>query len=132
MKLNRNSWHYKVWAKSFDSYTGPPASTDLCRYCHRIFWQLVSYAILACLALAAVSGCVFLAYMLIWKALIPHFGTTLLVVGVIAAVIIAIGLYSRWLNGKRQYDQEPRTLVGQYLNAKKEKVCPLVEFDDEE
>lgn len=131
MKLNKNSWHYKVWAKTFDSYAGPPTSTDLCRYCHRVFWQLVGYAIMGCMLLAVAAGCLMIVYLLIWKALIPHVGITLLIIGGVAAAIVVLAIYISWLNGKR-LDSEPKTLVGQYLRANKEKVCPLVEFDDEE
>lgn len=131
MRLNRNSWHYKVWARSFDDWDNVPASTDLCRYCHRVFWQLVAYAIIGCLALIAAGMCVWMVYLLIWKALIPHLGPALLFIGGVVVVIAAIAMYVRWLYGKRP-NKEPKTLAGHYLRASKDKVCPLVEFGDEE
>lgn len=131
MKLNRNSWHYKIWANSFDTWNPAPTSTDLCRYCHRIFWQLFGYALVGCVILLMAAVVLFMGYLLIWKALIPHVGTTLLIGGGIVVAGVIVWLYCRWLNGKRQNSQ-PKTLVGQYLQANKDKVCPLVEFDDEE
>jgi len=126
MKLNRNSWHYKMWENSFEDFV--PHTTDLCRYCHRIFWQLMFYVLMGLIALTML----YLAcYCLIYRCLILHPLATLIFVGVVATLLAAITFYHRWLNRNRSY-QEPKTLVGKWMRARKEQVCPLVEFTDKE
>lgn len=128
MKLNRNSWHYKLWAGTFEDRSYVPRDTDLCRYCHKVFWAVVLRAFMfGALAVAVVMG----AYLLFYKGLYLHPLTFLEVTAIIASVIGAIVLYVRWINGRRSY-QEPKTLVGKYARAAKQGVCPLVEFTDSE
>ncbi len=127
MRLNTKSWHYKLWAGSFSHYEHRPTSTDLCRYCHRVFWQLVLYAFM--------FGCIgmlifMLGYGAIYQGLVLHTKVALIVGGAIAAVIGAVVLYTRWLHGSPSY-QQPKTLVGKYARAAKQGVCPLVTFSSE-
>ena len=130
MKINKDSWHYKLWRSSFAYDERRPGSTDLCRYCHRVFWQVVLRAMFVTIGLVAVGMVLMVLWMLITKALIPHPLTTLGIAAGIAAAITAIVLYVKWLNRSRSY-REPQTLIGKYARASKQKVCPLVEFDDE-
>ncbi len=127
MKINKDSWHYKVWASSFDQYDGAPENTDLCRYCHRIFWRLAlgtffAVGILFCLSM--------LGYTIFYKGLFQNTTPTLIIAAVIGVVVGAVYLYTRWLNGSKLQPEEPTTLVGKYLSASKQKVCPLVDFED--
>jgi hypothetical protein len=128
MKINKDSWHYKMWDDSFGRYDNKPSSTDLCRYCHRIFWQLVLRLFLALMI------CMML-WMLGWgfcyQGLILHTVPTLIISGVIVAIIAVVVLYARWLNRGRSY-HEPKTLVGKYARAAKQGVCPMVEFTSTE
>lgn len=126
MILNKDSWHYKMWLSSFSEGELRPQTTDLCRYCHRVFWQLVGRLLIVlviCFALW-MSGWLFL-----YKALYLHTLLTLIIAGVIGVVVGIIALYVRWMNGHR-YDQEPTTLLGKYAKASKDRVCPLIEFKD--
>lgn len=127
MKLNKHSWHYKMWASTFERGM-VPYSTDLCRYCHRVFWRLVLWAFLGTVIAALLFAC---GYGLIYKGLICNTLLTLEVGGILAGAISVVCLYLWWLNKDRSYS-EPRTLVGKFARASKQKVCPLVEFADDE
>lgn len=127
MTLNTNSWHYKLWCGSFSSYEHRPTSTDLCRYCHRVFWQLVAYGFM----IGAIGLCVFaltygLGYKLLWQHPVP----TLIVGAIAGTIILLVVLYNRWLHGSPSYTQ-PKTLAGKYARAAKQGVCPLVTFSSE-
>ncbi len=124
MQFKTNSWHYKLWVRSF-SISYPPQTTDLCRYCHRVFWQLFWWGFMGLWALLAVSV---LGYALFYMALWQHTRATLIGAGAMAAVIGILYLYARWLVGKKK---EPTTLAGKWVQARKEKVCPMVSFSDE-
>jgi hypothetical protein len=122
MILNKDSWHYKLWASTFDSYERP-SNTDLCRYCHRIFWRLVSYVVVA-FGLAFVLGCCFY---IIYKGFICHPVISLITIGFSGLTVTAICRYNRWLTRDRNHS-EPQTLIGQWAHAAKQGVCPMVEF----
>jgi hypothetical protein len=129
VKLNTNSWHYKMWAGSFSSYETKPYNTDLCRYCHRVFWQLVLRGMLG-LMIAALVWMV--CYGGLYQGLWLHTKVALIIGGTIVGVIGLIVLYTRWLHGGRGYQREPKTLVGKYARAAKRGVCPIIEFDKQE
>jgi hypothetical protein len=126
MKLNTNSWHYKMWYDSFDYHETIPKNTDLCRYCHRVFWRLMVYAFLY-LSIAALAF--LLVYGAIYQGLWRHTKDTLIFAGVLTAIGIPIVLYVRWFHGERFEPDEPKTLLGKYARAVKQGICPLVEFD---
>ena len=126
VKLNTNSWHYKMWANSFSSYESKPYTTDLCRYCHRVFWQLVARAFLG-----VMIGV--LCWMLVWgglyQGLYLHTKLALCIVGAIALILGVVIGYSKWMHGDRGYRSEPKTLAGKYARAAKDGVCPIIQFD---
>lgn len=130
MKINKDSWHYKLWRKSFSFDERVPTDTDLCRYCHKVFWSLVQYAALVALLIMTAGVAIGLLF-LIGKGFWEHPALACEITLGGAAVITAIVLYVRWLNRGRSYS-EPTTLVGQYARATKQRVCPLVEFTDDE
>lgn len=127
MKLNTKSWHYKLWAGSFSSYENKPLTTDLCRYCHKVFWQIM-------LRVFLVFMLGVLAWMLVWgglyQGLFLHTKIALCVVGVIALIGGVLFGYLRWLDGGRGYRRQPKTLVGKYARAAKDGVCPIIQFDE--
>lgn len=126
MKFRTNSWHYKLWEESFKVGERPPETTDLCRYCHRVFWMVMWIAIFAFFALTILVG---LAWIIFYAGLYQHTVGTLEVLAGVAVLIGGMWLYNRWLYGKQR---EPKTLVGQWVAARKSKVCPVVEFYDED
>lgn len=130
MKINKDSWHYKLWAKTFDRHE-IPEETDLCRYCHKVFWQCFAIACFVSMIIVAVVMALALLVML-GRAFWLHTGVALQVTVAIAAAITVLVLYVRWLTRSRYSRPEPKTLVGQYARATKQRVCPLVEFTDDE
>lgn len=127
MQLNKKSWHYKMWDSTFTDYETKPKSTDLCRYCHRVFWKLVLITLVVSLMLTCVG---ILGYSIIYLGLILHTVPTLISIGSCAITGALIYLYVKWLDSRNNY-REPTTLVGKYAKAVKRGVCPLVEFTDE-
>jgi membrane protein implicated in regulation of membrane protease activity len=130
VKINKDSWHYKLWRKSFTFGERVPEDTDLCRYCHKVFWQLVAYAALASMVVVLI-GLVIALLVMIGRAAWLHAGLALEITLGSAAAIAAVVFYVRWLNRGRSY-REPKTLVGKYAAATKQRVCPLVEFTTDE
>lgn len=126
MQLNKNSWHYKVWSGSFDRYQGVPTSTDLCRYCHRIFWRLVLWTALASMLLWFAGT---FLWLLIYKGLVLNTLITLEILGGVAVFVGLVALYTMWISGSRVKSQ-PKTLVGKWAQATKQGVCPMVEFTE--
>lgn len=123
MILKTDSWHYKLWEGSFGFDKKPPPSTDLCRYCHRVFWQIVARIVFVCMVgiTLAVIG-----YGVIYEGFILHTKITFAATGVIVLLVTSVGAYFYWLNHK---GDEPKTLVGKWVAARKQRVCPVVEFD---
>jgi len=125
MKINKDSWHYKLWRKSFNYSETIPTETDLCRYCHRVFWQVVGIAMI----IFTIGVVLALLGLILYKGFWLNTGTAFAVTGIAALVIGAIYLYNRWLNGSPKPKQEP-TLASSWMQARKENVCPLVEFEE--
>lgn len=132
MKINKDTWHYNLWRKSFPYRENVPEETDLCRYCHKVFWQIMGIAALAGMILAGVGCLLVLAFMLVYQGFWLHTLTTFKVIGVGIAVIVPIVLYVRWLNSKSVRKVSNGNLVTHWVAAKKQSVCPLVEFSDDD
>lgn len=131
MKIDKNTWHYKLWRKSFILSRDVPDETDLCRYCHKVFWQLMGIAAMAGMFVMAI-GCVLgLVGIFLYRGLWLNTEITLRVIGVIAPIVLLVYLYHRWLNGKRRPSSNNTGLVKSWMTARKQSVCPLVEFSDD-
>lgn len=126
MNINTSSWHYKLWLQSFADRSLVPHDTDLCRYCHRVFWILAFYGFLAILGAVFVGMCAMMLYF-VGAASIAHTGTMAKIIGSIVCAIVPVALYMKWIN--RSHSEEPKTLIGKWFQARKQKVCPLVEFN---
>jgi hypothetical protein len=131
MKINTNSWHYKLWRSSFkESVWGVPDKIDLCRYCHRVFWQVISKALACLMAVGCVGALVYGFYV----AFILHFILSMECLGAALLLLACPISYVTWLNHQRhpwEPVKEPKTLVGKWLQARKQRVCPMIEFTDE-
>jgi hypothetical protein len=129
MKINKKSWHYRYYAWTYDKIeeTTPPYRTNLCRY----FWRfpLASLVMLFLFVLfpVAIVGSVSFATFFIGRSMYHHLGWwNVLVVAGIAAIV-----YLTRLRGKIS-NNETVQLVGAYVAAKKQGVCPLIEFEDDD
>lgn len=118
MKINRNSWHYKC-AKFF---LEDGVADSLCLY----FWQVIG-GILAFIASGCIAlGLVFVAFtpilMFFFEALLP-IGVAVCCVG---SALLTCYLIKNWMD-----IIEDESFVGvtvNYLSAKKNKICPKLEF----
>lgn len=148
MKLSKNSWHYKLNKHVSNNYYIPPKS--LCLY----FWQTVGKMLALVVALGGVCliGLGFLSIILflqtgitgwvIWPEIIFELGAVLTAVilflsmmgGVIATTEGHMKVFPEWMKITRfkkheQVEKKP-SLVVEYIKAKKEKVCPYIEWED--
>lgn len=131
MKINKDTWHYKLWRKSFTYRESVPEETDLCRYCHKVFWQAMGIAMVVAMVVALIGLSLAMLFML-GRGFWFHPLVALKITGVIIAVVVPIVLYTRWLNSKRVYKPAPKGLVSHWMTARKQSVCPLIEFESDE
>lgn len=118
MELSKSSWHYWLFSKSYTLFGfNPRTSTDLCQYMRRLFFFLAIPGAFLWLQIAS---------------LYFHWYPTFLVEGltlVMLTGIVLMGFFIEWyINGDSSFGD---TLFGQWLSAKKQKVCPLITFNDQ-
>jgi hypothetical protein len=126
MVVNKNSWHYKFWSWTYHNRYDVPQETNLCNYCQRIFWLGLMHLFLGSMVLFLVLA---LLYAIFVQGFYYHTGLSFIILGAIVAVIGGTLGYAWWADS-REY-REPG-LVGQWVSAKKQKICPLVEFEYKE
>lgn len=146
MKVNMNSWHFRL----VEGFLDGDASRSLCVY----FWQVafrVIFLVVVGAALWGAFGFVALAASVVngwidpnltplWiKGCVAAFGAfvvlalfalcivviTLVMFGISKSILVVGDLFSRW--GDSKEEQEPGVFVS-YVKAKKEKICPIIEF----
>ena len=132
MKINENSWHYKFWAFTFENYGKVPKRTNLCFYSQRIFWSAALYLIAGSMLLVAFSIVLWgIFYLGFWK----HTGISFAILGgLVAITTVSIGAVMYKERRARREISHPGekhepNIFFQWLSAKKQKVCPLVEFE---
>jgi len=116
MKVKRNTWHYWFYKLACGHWV--PSRTNLCAY----FWTTALGLGMATLAIA--MGVTFLG--LIGYAFYKFTAIAFMVLGSLVGGVGFIFLCI-YLNDVYQ-DSEPG-LVRVYVKAKKDKVCPLIEFE---
>lgn len=127
MDIRRSAWHFKFFTMGFDSgYDGEKASSrysryNLCSY----FWRVVAgmlkvvCIVLVLLAIVVGAGSALYHYPLVFA-------------GLALAVTAGVNAPRIFRRGSKQA-QEPKEpkepgLLRSYIQAKKDKVCPLIEF----
>lgn len=118
IKVNRKSWHFRLTDLWF-SYLGK-SDSNLCKY----FWEVVLSVFISLFVVGAVVGFI--------TIVVIHWQETFLV-GLATCFIwvplVAI-FYLRQTGIKTQIENPERiNLLSEYLQAKKEKICPIVEFE---
>lgn len=123
MKMNRQSWHYRLvqflpGEAKFQIRDG----TNLCRY----FWLVMCCVFIKIPALTLIS----VTALILSPLLIPCIGIVVLVCWCLdkrekaqQKAKLAAGIYP-W----EDFPQKP-SLVREWLRAKKEKVCPMIEWE---
>jgi hypothetical protein len=105
MKISKNSWHYKLtkWITPKEKLVnGELAQTNFCDY----FGHLMALLFIG-LPLFAVMA-VLLSPALLWGWMEDK----------------------GWIKKPQEGRREPTTLFGKWFKAKKEKVCPVIEWTD--
>lgn len=126
MTIDRNSWHYKLWYRTYwRNGETPNYYPNLCSYVQRIFWLgILYYIILALLALLVIS---MLSYTILYMGLYQHTKITLMIMGGAAALLGSIALFFHWRDAHCTQCRNP-SIFKQWITAKKERVCPLIDF----
>lgn len=110
MKINTNSWHYKLLRKTGCN----KMPKDLCGY----FWALVGRAVVGLVGLALLCAlCMLIFITIATKGLILLFA-----VG-IASLIAGIVFFITEL-------EDSDNLFFSWLRARKQKICPIIEYVD--
>src|ERR1700722_2110491 len=126
MKISKKSGHFRWISHTFD----PPE--NLCGY----FWLLVLLFVLLIvrIGLILLVCLVALSFALVvgiscWESAIKlGFGySAAIAIGVVGAVTLVICGIAYAPRAKRKFDA---TLTGQWLRAKKDRICPLLEWED--
>ena len=150
MKVNENSWHYKMVTYNDGPYTTLPMT--VCGYFWAVVWaivkrvgsilRIVSVVSLFAFAIGSVFNFIFVGVQdgqgafqlvsLVTGAFIIIVMTIGAVLGFIIFLIAGIHILILHMIACRKYpkkkvDKKPN-LVVEYLKAKKNKVCPLVEY----
>jgi hypothetical protein len=126
MKISRQSWHYRLSKGNYFLY-GEPA--NLCHYFWRVVWHLVRWPLVAAVVIGLLVGTLLFCRSYPEKACQIALaaasiagiivGLFLLSLIIVTAVFVAAGM--KWLRG---------TLLFQYLKACKQRICPLIEYED--
>jgi hypothetical protein len=120
MKLNRNTWHYFLFDKSFAIFgKEAPESSNLCQYMRRVFLLLGIPAFFLWLQLAS--------FFYSWYRTFYVEGGFVVFFALVSFVCYLTILIERW--EEKNKDKAPGLLT-QWVKAKKSKVCPIIEFQD--
>ena len=135
MKINKSSWHYRYmkWVdeKHGGLYGFPPK--NLCQYFWMFVWALLKIPLLFVITGLIVGG--FLYVLLLGFAwpfytfeglLIPQF------ISFVCVCIAMIGLLSNFIYMRSEESPDSVcSLAVNYLKAKKQKVCPIIKYENE-
>lgn len=138
MKISTNSWHYKVLGWAFKCSVRHD-NVGICKY----FWMVVAslfwYVILSLGAISAVA--VFSGWIpiLLWQwytgVMVSQdffeFSLAMFTVLSLGAGASLLVVFGKPLLRKRKR-KEPPNILFEYVKAKKQKVCPLVEVVDDD
>lgn len=126
--INRNAWHYKVWKKCGGSewrYGRYDRNISLCGYVQRIFWTgLLFLIMIACIA--------FLVGMVLYQFIFAVIHHPMFVGSIVGGVLVVVAVLY-WLTShdwSSSPEEKELGIFGQWLKAKKDKVCPLITFED--
>lgn len=154
MIINENSWHFKIYA-AFNSTWNRPKT--LCAYFWKTLIPVLSVSIIGFAILAAVVIIGqeiltrFFVFSSLWTLVPASIGVGILMVAVMALISAGLIIGPSWLldkyNDRKYYKEieliaqnqeriknglEPierkKSLIGEYLKARKEKICPTLEY----
>ncbi|QIG57348.1 hypothetical protein [Escherichia phage F2] len=154
MIINENSWHFKIYAAFNNTWNRPKT---LCAYFWKTLIPVLSVSIIGFAILAAVTIIGqeiltrFFVFSSLWTLVPASIGVGILMVSVMAFISAGLIIGPSWLldkyNDRKYYKEieliaqnqeriknglEPierkKSLIGEYLKARKEKICPTLEY----
>ncbi|ALY07922.1 membrane protein [Escherichia phage phiE142] len=154
MIINENSWHFKIYA-AFNSTWNRPKT--LCAYFWKTLIPVLAASIIGFAILAAVTIIgqeiltKFFVFSSLWTLVPASIGVGVLFIALCVGISIVLVLGIPWLIDlyrERKYYKEveliaqnqeriknglepierKKSLIGEYLKARKEKVCPTLEY----
>jgi hypothetical protein len=127
MNINRNSWHYAWYNKTYTLFDGwPPSQTNLCQYVQRILGISLLCLVIGVSLLTAVGYGVFCVGLIEWS--LWHHPVAAVIVHACIALLVG-GLYFKFF--KTVFQSEGAQVIRSYLSAKKNRFCPTVTFSDD-
>ena len=145
MKISTKSWHYKLR----DMYNTEP-QRGLCKYfwqtvllvlglpffgMYKLFIKLPVYVKFALLFIYSFSSVVFFWYSLVYQEepnIYFLFLLPFVMLGVLFAFVLITWLIVELEQKIKSKDNNKISLVKEYIKAKKQKICPILEFVDDE
>ena len=129
MKIKRTSWHYKISTFWADSGREEKWDDNLCRY----FWGVVGVLFVSFLYLCFFGILIRAVGFIIHDYFTSPFfiSITIMIAFILSSMIFPI-LAIYYLREKigKPLEIPKANLLFEYLKAKKEKVCPLIEYHD--
>jgi hypothetical protein len=119
MKVRKSAWHYWLYNFGFEQCAWRPETSNLCSYFWRTMWGLLKTLIVVAVAgaLLTLGGVGFYRYPL----------EMFIAIAAVAALITILH-YGERRKYRRIASAHPPGLLRSYIKARKDKVCPLIEF----
>lgn len=141
MKVSSDSWHYKILMTEHQQMVR--SGTSLCVY----FWMVVlasiiwTFAIVAAIGIIAAIGVSVYMMFYVWYFMIADlfFGVQSFDIEAIElSIILHIFFFVGWIisvclrikNKIKNQERNQPNLVIEYARAKKNRICPLIEFEE--
>lgn len=127
MKISKNSWHFKMH-KIFNAGMEPKYKSLCTYFWGTVFTALLFYVLLPLLGLGVLVLSTF-PFVYFFTGDLSALAPAIIIGGFEIFALVTFWLDYRSKHYTRKI-KEP-TLVGEYIKAKKRKICPLIEFVDE-
>lgn len=127
MKVKMNSWHYRF--NDFVDPINPNNSMTLCKY----FWMTVWHLFSMTFVIVIIASFVFklIQLMFFTKSGLIFTGLIIVAFGIGYVLMKIVVKMSEYSQGKKLVKQQKTNLIREYVKSYKRKVCPIIEFVDD-
>ena len=144
MRISRNTWHYEAVSDGLFWLDGVSPSRSLCLYFWQVVWALlkgVGVAMLVASPFVTMTWSVaayspeklfMLVPYVVWAftgALCLAMAAILVFAGIVALICEGVKLVVKKAIPKKANKSTP-SLAYSYIKAKKDKICPIIDFED--